>query len=398
MHVAEHFIDVARAERPDIFRRRRAVHRQRAHRRAVVRAPRPERADSRGGASDQRDRAGAPLPPLRRGARRRRGDARRARARPRVARAAHAAGAVHRLHARQRDAGAAPDGRALVGAARADADDARRRRHRARLRPVCAKARSTLVRDKRLYAALDAAEGLVGVRRRFLDLRRYMSRARRLRRGLRAPHRRDGVHYAPQHRRRRGARAGGAHGVSRQHRAVDRRVRRRRRRARAALFGARSGSALQTRPAADEKDDCGRAVPRAAGAGARHRAQVGETATSRAHRRRRLVSARLGARVQVHAGRSARATRSSACARVAAAPSPISGVASLVELSHLLYSCDQEERHLSGGRRGAYMVPRHGSLVRTAASRACAAFSIVAAPRAAIRVTRCLPTCATAIG
>lgn len=217
-----------------------------------------------------------------------------------------------------------------------------------------------LVRDKRLYAALDAAEGLVGVRRRFLDLRRYMSE----RGGFDEAyvHRTDETVFITRHNiadgealvlvahtafRGNGAQAIGEFDVD----GDDLEL----------LFGARlervDGAAAA---AADESTIAGerfRVLP--------------APALDIVRKSQRRHTVRIAAGDSFPPGsvlvfkctldQSSRITLER-LRKLASAPSPIGGVTSLVELSHLLYSCDQEERHLSGGTRGAYMVPRHGSL------------------------------------
>jgi glycogen debranching enzyme len=215
-----------------------------------------------------------------------------------------------------------------------------------------------LVRDKRLYAALDVADGLVDVRRRFLDLRRYMAE----RGGFDEAyvHRTDETIFITRHNiadgealvlvahtafRGNGAQSIGEFDVDGDELEL--------------LFGARLARTTDTASANDKEIagerfrvlpapalDIARSGPR------RHRVRIGAGDTFPPGSVL-VFKCTLDAR--------SRETLERIC-RVASAPTPISNVSSLVELSYLLYSCDQEERHLSGGKRGAYMVPRHGSI------------------------------------
>lgn len=225
-----------------------------------------------------------------------------------------------------------------------------------------------LVRDRRHYAALDAAAGLVPLRRQFLALRAYMA----ARGGFDEAyvHRTDETLFVTRHNI-----ADGEALVLVAHTAF--------RCNRAATIGAFEidGDDLELLFGA-------RIDERAAAAAAPHAerdTEFGDEPTIVGDARFALLPAppalhieRLGARRhRVHVGasfppgsvlvfKSTLDQRSrdtlDALARLPAAPAPIAAMTSLTDIAHLLYSCDAEERQLSGGARGAYVVPGHGAL------------------------------------
>jgi glycogen debranching enzyme len=216
-----------------------------------------------------------------------------------------------------------------------------------------------LVQDRRLYAPLDAAAGLVRVRQQLFALRQYM----RERGGFDEAyvHRTDDTIFVTRHNiadgealvlvahtafRGNGAATIGAFEIDGDDVAL--------------LFGARVGEAAAPPGApADgaEIDGDARFVLLPAPAlrieridARRHRVHVG-------------ASFPPGS-VLVFKSTLDQRSRDTldALIRLPDAPAPIAAMRSLADIAYLLYSCDAEERQLSGGARGAYDVPGFGAL------------------------------------